>query len=87
MRTNIFLKIGIWIYGIVSLVLPGHYRDAKAGSLSQTWCATAPKEDLVNGAFYRPVGVRNGGSGWARDEGLQKMLWEWTEAEFERFGY
>ncbi|KAF1851930.1 retinol dehydrogenase 12 [Cucurbitaria berberidis CBS 394.84] len=87
MRTNVFLKIGMWMYGIIGLVLPGHYKTPKGGALNSTWCATTRKEDLVNGAWYKPVGVLNGGSKWARDEGLQKKLWEWTETELEKHGY
>lgn len=87
LRTNIFLKIGIWIYGIFAFILPGHYKDPKGGALNSTWCATTKKGDLVNGGFYKPVGVLNGGSKWARDEGLRKKLWEWTEGELEKHGY
>jgi hypothetical protein len=42
---------------------------------------------LENGAFYHPVGKKKAGSAWARDVGLQKKLWEWTEAELGRHGY
>ncbi|CAO2650997.1 Nn.00g092940.m01.CDS01 [Neocucurbitaria sp. VM-36] len=87
LRANFFLKIGVWIYGFLAMVLPGHYKDTKGGALNTTWCATVEKEELVNGAFYNPVGKKNAGSKWARDEGLQKKLWEWTEAELERHGY
>jgi NAD(P)-dependent dehydrogenase (short-subunit alcohol dehydrogenase family) len=87
LRMNPFLKIGIWIYGILGLVLPGHYRSAVDGAKNQTWAATVKKEELVNGGFYKPVGVLNGGSKWARDEELQKKLWEWTESELVRHGY
>jgi NAD(P)-dependent dehydrogenase (short-subunit alcohol dehydrogenase family) len=87
LRTNPFLKVGLWLYGLIGLVLPGHYRSAVDGALNQTWAATARREDLVNGGYYRPIGVQNSGSGWARDEGLQKKLWEWTEGELERYGY
>jgi hypothetical protein len=57
------------------------------GALNQTWACTVRKEEVVNGGFYKPVGVLNGGSKWARDEGLKKKLWEYTEAELERHGY
>jgi NAD(P)-dependent dehydrogenase (short-subunit alcohol dehydrogenase family) len=87
LRVNPFLKIGIWLYGLIGLILPGHYRSAKEGALNQTWAATVKREELNSGGFYKPVGVLNGGSKWARDEGLEKKLWEWTEGELERFGY
>lgn len=85
--TNVFMKVGIWIYGFLAMVLPGHYKNAEGGALNSTWCATSPKENLVNGAFYRPVGVKNDGSKWAQDKGLQKKLWEWTETEISKHRY
>lgn len=87
LRTNVFLKIGIWLYGLLGMILPGHYSSAEGGALNQTWAATVDKAELVSGAFYKPVGVKNDGSKWARDQGLQKKLWEWTESELERHGY
>jgi hypothetical protein len=41
----------------------------------------------VNGAYYKPVGVKSDGSKAARDSGLQKKLWEYTEAELAKHGY
>lgn len=84
---NPFLKVGLWIYSWIGMVLPGHYKSAEGGALTQTWAATAKKGDLTNGAFYKPVGVENGGSKLAGDTDLQKKLWEWTESELERHGY
>jgi len=80
LRANLFLAFCLWIYGIVSLILPGHYRDPRGGALNTAWCATTKRENLENGAFYNPVGVKSGGSKRARDNGLQKKLWEWTFA-------
>ncbi|KAF1834562.1 NAD(P)-binding protein [Decorospora gaudefroyi] len=87
MRTNVFLKMGLWIYGLLAFFLPGHYKSPEGGALNSTWCATVERSKLENGAFYTPVGVNNKGSGWARDEGLRKKLWEWTEGELEKHGY
>lgn len=87
LRTNPFLKFGVWLYGWLGLILPGHYRSAEGGALNSVWAATTDKKELENGSFYKPVGVKNGGSGWAKDRGLEKKLWEWTEGELERHGY
>lgn len=87
LRENWFLRIGVWLYGLVVPYLPGHYADTKGGSLNQTWAAVTNKEDLVNGEFYRPVGVLAPGSTLAKDKGLAKKLWEWTEEEFGKHGY
>lgn len=87
LRKNFFLKIAVFIYGRLMPFLPGHFSDAKGGALNQTWAATVAKDGLQNGGFYRPVGVKSGGSGGSRDEGLAKKLWEWTEAELGKHGY
>ncbi|CAG5156292.1 uncharacterized protein ALTATR162_LOCUS4090 [Alternaria atra] len=87
LRSNIFLKVGLWIYGLVGMILPGHYQGPEGGALNTTWCATTAKDHLENGAFYMPVGKKGSGSGYARDEGLRKKLWEWTEEELKKHGY
>lgn len=87
LRANIFLKAGLWMYGLFFFLLPGHFKSTEGGALNQTWAATVRKEELVNGAYYKPVGVQSQGSGNAKDRGLQKKLWEWTEAELSRHGY
>lgn len=87
MQSNVFMKAALWFYGLMVPFLPGHYADTKGGALNQTWAAVAKKEDIVNGAFYRPVGVKSSGSKFARDKGLAKKLWEWTEGEFGKHGY
>ncbi|KAL5118221.1 hypothetical protein ACEQ8H_003893 [Pleosporales sp. CAS-2024a] len=86
-RSNPLLKLGIWLYGWIARFLPGHYTSAVEGALNQTWCATVAKDELENGAFYTPVGVKNLGSKWAQSKELEKKLWEYTEEELLRQGY
>jgi NAD(P)-dependent dehydrogenase (short-subunit alcohol dehydrogenase family) len=82
-----FLKWATWFYSLLTPILPGHYKDTKGGSLNQTWAAVVDKNALKNGEFYIPVGTLSGGSAKARDVGLAKKLWEWTEAELQKHGY
>lgn len=84
---NPLARGALWLFGAIANIIPGCFGSVKGGALTQTWAATAVKGELENGAFYRPVGVGSGGSRWARDEGLGKKLWEWTEGEMERCGY
>ncbi|KAF2745808.1 retinol dehydrogenase 12 [Sporormia fimetaria CBS 119925] len=86
-RKNFVLKLGLWVYALLVPILPGHFRSPEGGALTQTWAATVGRERLRNGEFYRPVGVVSRGSGYARDEGLAKKLWEWTEGELEKHGF
>lgn len=87
LHKNFLLKIGLWIYGLLTPILPGHFKDTKGGALTQTWAAAIEKDRLQNGELYRPLGVQTKGSAYSRDMGLAKKLWEYTEAEFEKHGY
>ena len=68
--------------------LPLHFGDATGGALNQTWAAAgAKREDLENGQYYTPVGHKGSPSARARNDGLAKKLWEWTEGEFKKKGF
>ncbi|KAJ0414915.1 hypothetical protein BJY00DRAFT_318316 [Aspergillus carlsbadensis] len=50
------------------------------GIRNQLWAATSDKKGIVSGKFYEPVGVLSTGlDRAARDDGLAKRLWEWTD--------
>lgn len=58
------------------------------GAENTVWAATVEEKELVNGGLYDPVGKRvpeGELTAAARDEALAKRLWEWTEAELERW--
>lgn len=58
------------------------------GRMSQLWVAAGAKKfDLVNGGFYRPVGVLSNGKldSIAKSEEFAKVLWEWTDKVLEGF--
>ncbi|KFY40387.1 hypothetical protein V495_05464 [Pseudogymnoascus sp. VKM F-4514 (FW-929)] len=55
------------------------------GSKNQLWAATSPREGLVPGEYYFPVGILGKGSKQGEDEELGKKLWEWTEKELEGY--
>ncbi|EEA22709.1 short-chain dehydrogenase/reductase family protein, putative [Talaromyces marneffei ATCC 18224] len=62
------------------------FRSVRSGTLNQLWAAAgARKDELVNGAYYTPVGHRNKRNRFVVDTALAKRLWEWTEKEVERF--
>ncbi|KAF2655282.1 NAD(P)-binding protein [Lophiostoma macrostomum CBS 122681] len=87
MRKGWFMGLMVAVYSRVARFLPGHFGDAKGGALNQTWAAVEKKEDVVNGALYFPVGKLTGGSSYAKDQGLAKKLWEYTEEELGKHGY
>ena len=62
--------------------------QASTGALNQLWAAAgAKKEDLVNGAYYVPVGRRKPRNHYANSEDMGKRLWDWTEEELKKVGY
>jgi NAD(P)-dependent dehydrogenase (short-subunit alcohol dehydrogenase family) len=87
MNTNFVLKFLLGVYGGMFWLLPGHFKDTAGGALTQTWAATTEKDKLQNGGLYFPIGKPVSGSGYSRDIGLAKKLWEWTDAEFAKHGY
>jgi NAD(P)-dependent dehydrogenase (short-subunit alcohol dehydrogenase family) len=83
-QSSVFFKYTI------ALVAPLAFGGLKQGSFNQLWAATVEKGKLENGAYYKPVGSKAGGSymtGYARDEALADKLWDWTEAELAKHGY
>lgn len=52
------------------------------GAHNQLWSAAgAQKSEIVNGAFYMPIGVESNHSldSVAKDPELAQKLWKWTE--------
>ncbi|KAJ8081768.1 short-chain alcohol dehydrogenase [Marasmius tenuissimus] len=55
------------------------------GAHNSVWASTADRTSFKNGAHYDPVGVLSKPGKDARDEGLGKKLWEWTEEELKKY--
>lgn len=73
---------------VLPLAMKVVFRSVRSGTLNQLWAAAgAGKEQLVNGAYYTPVGCRIKGNRFVEDERLAGRLWEWTDREVMNFGY
>lgn len=62
--------------------------EESQGRLCQLWAAAgATKQDLVNGAYYRPVGVMSNGdlNKTAQDPKLAEKLWDWSQEVLSEF--
>ncbi|KAH9908216.1 NAD(P)-binding protein [Xylariomycetidae sp. FL2044] len=62
--------------------------DEQQGCLNQVWAAAgARRSQLVNGAFYMPIGVLSNEKldRTAKDVNLAGELWEWTSNVLEKF--
>ncbi|KAL4747524.1 hypothetical protein BDW72DRAFT_12422 [Aspergillus terricola var. indicus] len=57
------------------------------GVWNQLWAAVgAKKGELVNGAYYTPVGIVKLRNRYVVDQKMGTRLWEWTETELKRGG-
>ena len=62
--------------------------DVHGGAKNELWAATASKEEVRSTHYWKPVGIKSGGSFWhAQKSKLAEELWEWTEKEFDKHGY
>ncbi|KAI0452941.1 putative short-chain dehydrogenase [Xylaria acuta] len=62
--------------------------EEEQGCLSQLWAAAgARRDELVNGAYYRPVGVMSNSrlDRIARSEEFASKLWTWTDEAVAKF--
>ncbi|KAI1659092.1 oxidoreductase [Daldinia decipiens] len=68
-----------FVYG-ANWMLGGGVVDESIGRLNQLWAAAGAKRDeLVNGAYYKPVGVQGKLDKTAMSEELGRELWSWTD--------
>lgn len=55
------------------------------GALNELWAAVgAKKGDIVNGAYYVPVGHYKPYNMYANNADMAKALWDWTDAEIKK---
>lgn len=57
------------------------FRNLQSGALNTLWAAGTKRENLVNGAYYTPVGFRSFGTSWVQQDDIARKLWDWTEAQ------
>lgn len=60
-------------------------KSPEVGALTQVYAAVG--DGAQGSRYYVPTAQLGSESQYARDEGLVKRLWEWTERELERQGY
>lgn len=78
---RMFNDVGMWLNNITPVEPP-------EGAFNQLWCAAgAAREDLVQGGFYKPVGVdcTEKLAPLAKDKELAKRLWDWTDEILAKF--
>jgi len=73
--------------GLSSLFGWAVYGTLEDGAKNSLWAATGPKGKVQNGEYYLPVGTKNLGSAYSRDEKMAESLWDWTEEQFRKHGF
>jgi NAD(P)-dependent dehydrogenase (short-subunit alcohol dehydrogenase family) len=63
----------------------GRLGDEKDMACNCCWAATAERDRIENGGFYKPVGVRGKKVRDNENEVLAGKLWEYTEKELEAY--
>jgi NAD(P)-dependent dehydrogenase (short-subunit alcohol dehydrogenase family) len=56
------------------------------GAKNQLWCATAPRDQVLNGGYYLPIGKLSEKDAGLRDQESIDRLWEWTNEELAAHG-
>ncbi|KAM0703235.1 hypothetical protein Q7P35_009173 [Cladosporium inversicolor] len=70
----------------VLIISFGNRTPVEKGHFTQCWAATAPKEKVVNGGYYEPVGAAGKrATSPANDKKLAGQLWEWTQTELKNW--
>jgi NAD(P)-dependent dehydrogenase (short-subunit alcohol dehydrogenase family) len=85
-NTHLVSSLGLANRAMIYATNMGNVKDAakeREGSWNSCWAATGPKEKIVNGAFYLPIGVKGKKFRANKSKKLAEELWEWTEKELE----
>lgn len=76
--------IGSSVKHSVEMVVSLFFRSIPTGAFNSLWAATTAKENLINGAYYTPVGYRSAGTRFVQSPDIPKRLWDWTEAQISK---
>lgn len=68
----------------ITAIGPMFFRNITSGALNSLWAAGTQRENLVNGAYYTPVGYRSGGTAVVQSPQLAQRLWDWTETQISK---
>ncbi|KAI1744487.1 retinol dehydrogenase 11 [Xylaria scruposa] len=73
----------IWLF---ATVLQGGLLSPEQAAASELWCGFGPRDKIVQGGFYEPVGkLSKASTQHSKDEDLARKLWEWTDKELEKW--
>ena len=84
-NTGLVSNLGFLNRCLVYVTNIGRMISPEQGVYNPCWAATTKKEDVLNGAYYEPVGKLGEHTKESSSEELAKELWEWTHKQLEQF--
>lgn len=85
-RTDLFSQTSFLDRLPVLVMAGGVWTPVEQGCWNQVWAATTPREKLVNGAYYEPVGKKTvPATSFGKNEKLAEKLWAWTEKKLQAY--
>ncbi|KAH7120159.1 hypothetical protein B0J13DRAFT_486311 [Dactylonectria estremocensis] len=82
--TNLTFVRRAFVY-ISNFLMGTPLMEPKQGSYSQLWVTGADREQLVSGAYYKPIGVEAAVDATVNSEEVAMKLWNWTQDTLKRF--
>lgn len=74
-----------WLKAPMELLSKVTTVSVEHGALTQLFAATS--KEAKTGTYYVPTAKEDQGTAYARDEGLARSLWDWTQKELDDAGY
>ncbi|KAJ6573804.1 oxidoreductase [Mycena vulgaris] len=84
-HTNLVDSQSGFFKALIYITTPFSRMTPADGARNQLWASTCDKKNVVNGAYYEPVGVPGRHARKSQDEKLAGQLWEWTDTELKGF--
>jgi NAD(P)-dependent dehydrogenase (short-subunit alcohol dehydrogenase family) len=81
---NTWLGKYVWLKNFLGCLF---LKTVREGTKNQLWAATAERTSIENGVYYTPVGVKDEGNGYIKDEKMADELWEWSLKQCKEHGY
>ncbi|KAI0889388.1 NAD(P)-binding protein [Annulohypoxylon maeteangense] len=85
--TNLISGLSLKNKSVVWLGTMGQSQTLEQGPWNQVWAVGAPKDKIVSGNFYEPVGINSEDqlNSHALNQNLAEKLWDWTEKEIKAY--
>lgn len=82
--TNLTFFKWIFVY-ISNLFMARTLLPPQKGAYSQLWLTGSPRDQIVAGGYYKPIGVLSKTDKTAESEEVAARLWEWTHDALAKF--